>query len=198
MRTERAQSNGGWRCRQPPLSRAFLRPPARGESRSAWADRHLLPVLRRQWPPIGFPQRHCCLRGPLAGPRRTLLPGKFPFAVPSPEARVPPDGSGKWERHRLAPVPHASSSARPAVASFHEPTFLRTSAASSGGAAASRSFRCRLEPLGHGLKLSCLPESNKRIRPVDNEDNGDCFAAGPGKRLERVKGIEPSTSTMAT
>jgi hypothetical protein len=78
---------------------------------------------------IGFRATSCdFVRFPLGSPTKALRPrcvpigrpieanfGGVPFAVPLPEGSGPLDVSGKWERHWLAPLPHASSFDRPAT-----------------------------------------------------------------------------------
>src|SRR5437868_1508340 len=62
----------------------------------------------------GFPPKPCGLgRSPAGDPsKRTSLGSLSQF--PCPKAPVPLDFVGKWERHRLSPLPHASSFDRPA------------------------------------------------------------------------------------
>jgi len=100
------QSNGGWRCRQPPLSWSPHTLP-RGENMfqpggSVSCDL-AIPEL-----PIGCPTKAVKpLRVPLRNRAGHCCPPKLLSqrrAGPFPAGR-----SGKWERLRLAPPPHASS-----------------------------------------------------------------------------------------
>jgi hypothetical protein len=180
----RRMRNGGWRRRQPPLVPGPAAMPVRAR-RVSWAGRVPAKVLRLRPVPSRFPAealrlRRVPCRVPSSAlrlwkvPYRTSFEASFderPFAVPSPEGSGSAGLRGKWERHRLAPLPHASSSVARPVAS------------AASALAGIRRFRG-----GRGWKLSSLAgsplmprttflppvtESRQRIPPVDNEDNGD-------------------------
>ena len=166
-----AQSNGGWRCGQPPLSLI-----------GCHARRHGFFSGRRRLE-RGLAARFRSLSGhPFEALRPKRVPGGssfeaglvgIPFRGPyARRLRCRRTSIGKWVRHRLAPVPRASSCGRPAIrfAGFHPCGCPPPAAVAmpwsfsvlpdlrpSGGAAP-----------GHIQKLRPSPESRKRTRPVDN------------------------------
>jgi hypothetical protein len=108
-RTRVRGNDEGRRCRQPPLSRDVV--PCLKARHSSLADR----VASRTSRSSRLPSRVTCPgigapTGPHSGAGETSLSCRFPFAGLSSEGSRPAGRSGKWERLRLAPRPHASSS----------------------------------------------------------------------------------------
>jgi hypothetical protein len=141
---ERGQTrNGGWCRHQPPLSSASLLLPVRA-GKSAWADR--VPVFGScdPWP---APSRVsgagiAAFVGPQFGSSsRRFRRSNSPFAVPRPERSGSAGRPGKWERLRLSPLPHASSSL--ALPLLPRLPSLRMSASSAPAMAFEAVFRFR-------------------------------------------------------
>ena len=107
------QTYEGWCCHQPSLP--WDRPPCLAAWRlfpgGSGSGRDLATSLGSL---SGFRPKPCGLGRSPAGapPKQASMKSLSRFLCP--KAPVPPDVVGKWERHRLSPLPHASSFDRPA------------------------------------------------------------------------------------
>ena len=123
----------------------------------------------------GFQPTPCGItRSPAGVPsKRTLAASLSRFLCP--KAPVPPDFVGKWERHWLAPLPHASSFDRPAN---RLPAFILADVRRfRGGSDEQSSFRFRTILARHKWIMRLLPSRTKRNLHVDKKNNGDNFPA---------------------
>ena len=88
--------------------------------------------------PLGFPAEALRPRQVPSGSPIKANFDEIPFAVPLPKAPVPPDVVGKWERHRLSLLPHASSFDRP---TSRLPAIILAGMSAASAVAVTSSFR---------------------------------------------------------